>query len=72
MNIKLKMKLKDIIDNEIMSLKNFTEVKNYIKLMPHQNLNYISIAFCIDNIYALYSYVSMISILETKNFNIVI
>ena len=61
--------LKDIIDNEIMSFKNFTEVENYIKLMPHQNLNYISIAFCIDNIYALYSYVSMISILETKNFN---
>ena len=37
--------------------------------MPNPNLNYISIAFCLDNKYALYGYVSMISILETKNYN---
>ena len=61
--------LKDIIDNEIISFKDFKEVENYIKLIPYPNLNYISVAFCIDNNYSLYGYVSMTSILETKNFN---
>jgi lipopolysaccharide biosynthesis glycosyltransferase len=60
--------LKDYLDNEL-SFKNFKDLENYINFLPNQNLNYISIAFCLDNKYALYGYVSMISILETKNYN---
>lgn len=60
--------LKDIIDNEI-SFNEFNELEKFIKMMPNKDINYISISFCLDNKYILYSYVSMISILETKNCN---
>ena len=60
--------LKDYLDNEL-SFQKFKDLENYIKFLPNQNLNYISIAFCLDNKYALYGYVSIISILETKNYN---
>ena len=60
--------LKDIIDNETIFFQ-FNNLEKYIKSLPQENLNYISIAFCLDNKYAIYGYVSMISILESKNFN---
>lgn len=60
--------LKDIIDKEI-TFNNFDNIEKYIKLMPELNLNYISIAYSLDNKYFLFGYISIISILETKNFN---
>ena len=60
--------LKDYLDNEI-SFQKLKDLENYIQFLPNQNLNYISIAFCLDNKYTFYGYVSMISILETKNYN---
>ena len=41
----------------------------YIDLMPSPNLNYISIAFCPNNYYTSLTYVSMTSILNSKDCN---
>jgi hypothetical protein len=60
--------LKDIIDNGI-SFKNFSDLKQYIQLNNIPNLNYIYISYSLDNKYIFYTYVSIISVLETKNFN---
>ena len=60
--------LNNIIDDDI-KLNNFIQLENYVKLIPTLNLNYISIAYSLDNIYILYCYISIISILESKNDN---
>ena len=61
--------LKDIFDNGN-QIKDFNELISYIhQFFPHPNINNISIAFCIDNNYILNAYVSIISILENKNYN---
>lgn len=60
--------LKDIIDNEI-TFNDFDYLEKYIKLIPEPNLNYISIAYSLDNKYFIFGYISIISLLETKNFN---
>ena len=49
--------------------KNINELINYIISMPNPVMNYISIAFCPDNFYVPLTYVSMTSILNSKNFN---
>ena len=60
--------LKDIFDNEIF-FEDFLDLEKYIKLIPTLNINYISISFSVDNNYIFFCYVSLISILESKNFN---
>ena len=60
--------IRDIYDNDLL-FKKFNNIIEYIKLIKNQNINYISISFALDNKYALFGYVSMISILETKNYN---
>ena len=61
-------KLNDIYDNN-MFFKNIKEIINYIFLMPNPIVNYIPIAFCPDNYYVSLTYVSMTSILNSKNYN---
>ena len=60
--------LNNIIDDDI-KLNDFIQLENYIKIIPTINLNYISIAYSFDNNYILYAYISIISILESKNYN---
>ena len=60
--------LNDICDNSTY-FKNIKEMIKYIKLMPIPNLNYISIAFCPNNYYTSLTYVSMTSILNSKDYN---
>lgn len=60
--------LNDIYDNN-MFFKNIKEIINYIFLMPSPIVNYIPIAFCPDNYYVSLTYVSMTSILNSKNYN---
>ena len=60
--------IRDIFDNEIY-FERFDELINIIQSFPKKNLNYISIALCIDNNYILNAYVAIISILENKNYN---
>ena len=60
--------LKDIFDNELI-FEDFFNLEKYIKLTPTLNVNYISISFSVDKNYLFFCYVSMISILESKNFN---
>jgi hypothetical protein len=60
--------LNDIYDNNIY-FKDIKEMINYINLMPTPNLNYISIAFCLNNYYTSLTYVSMTSILNSKDCN---
>ena len=60
--------LNDIYDNN-MFFKNINEIINYIFLMPNPIVNYIPIAFCPDNYYVSLTYVSMTSILNSKNYN---
>lgn len=60
--------LNDIYDNN-MFFKNIKEIINYIFLMPNPIVNYIPIAFCPDNYYVSLTYVSMTSILNSKNYN---
>ena len=62
--------LKDIIDDNII-FNDINKLENYIKIIQPVNLNYIPISYSIDNKYTIYSYVSMISILESKNYNII-
>lgn len=56
-----------LLDEENLNFNN-TELINNIKSIPLPNLNYISIAFCPNNKYTPFTYVSMISILSTKSF----
>ena len=55
----------DLLDNGNFVF-NYKELINKIKSLPNPDLNYISIAFCPNNLYTPLTYVSMISILKTK------
>ena len=46
---------------------NYTELINNIKSSPFPNFNYISIAYCPNNIYTPFAYVSMLSALSSKS-----
>lgn len=41
----------------------------YIDSLDKPRLNYISIAFCLNDYYSAYVYVAMISILDSKNYH---
>lgn len=60
--------LRDIHDNGIY-FKKINDLIIYVLNLPNKIVNYISISFCLDNIYILNTYVAMISILENKNYN---
>ena len=62
--IKTKL-LSDLLDSGKF-IFNYMELVNKIKSLSLPNLNYISIAFCPNNIYTPLTYVSMISILKNK------
>ena len=57
--------LNEICDNDYY-FNDFNELINYISLIPDQQVNYISIAFCPNNYYTPLTYVSMTSILISK------
>ena len=59
--------LRDAFDQDL-SFDNFTSIIDYIFSLPEPKLNYISIALCPDNYYSAYTYVAMISILNSKNY----
>ena len=59
--------LRDIIDNGI-KFKKINDLIIYVLNLHIPNINYISISFCLDNIYILNAYVAMISILDNKNY----
>ena len=59
--------LRDIMDKEI-SFKNFENMISYLLSLPKPHLNYVSIALCSDNYYTAYTYVVMLSILNSKNY----
>ena len=48
--------------------ESYDELINLIYSFKKPNLNYISIAFCIDNNYILSTYTALISILDNKNY----
>ena len=58
--------LSELLDNGKFNL-NYTELINNIKSSPLPNFNYISIAYCPNNAYTPFVYVSMISILSSKS-----
>ena len=58
--------LSDLLDNGKFNF-NYTELINNIKSLPLPNFNYISIAYCPNNIYTPFAYVSMISTLSSKS-----
>ena len=58
--------IKDIMDLEI-EFHDFKDIINYINLWPIKKMNFINIAFCPDNYYSYLTYVSMISILSSKD-----
>ena len=60
--------LRDIIDTR-KTVHNINELLNYIISIPEPKLNYISIAFCIDNYYSSLAYTAMSSILNSKDIN---
>ena len=60
--------LKDITDNCIY-FEELSVLIEHILHLPKPSLNYISISFCMDNIYILNTYVAIISILSNKNDN---
>ena len=57
--------LKTLIDKDIYFNK-YSDLVNYLFFNLTTNINYISIAFCPDNYYTPYTYVAMISILNSK------
>ena len=54
--------LSELLDNGKFNF-DYTKLINSIKSSPLPNFNYISIAYCPNNIYTPFAYVSMISIL---------
>ena len=58
--------LSDLLDNGNFDL-NYKNLINSIKSIPLSNFNYISIAYCPNNIYTPFAYVSMISVLSSKS-----
>ena len=59
--------LKDIIDQDIY-FESYSNIINYIYKSSETQLNYISITLCPDNYYSVYTYVAMISILNSKHY----
>ena len=60
--------LKDLIDNG-KNFFSFNDILTNVSTKPLTNFNYIHISFCPDNRFSKLAYVSMISILSSKNFN---
>lgn len=58
--------LSDLLDNGKFNF-NYTRLIKRIKSAPLPNLNYISIAYCPNNIYTPFTYVSMLSALSSKS-----
>ena len=58
--------LSELLDNGKFNF-NHTELINSIKSSPLPNFNYISIAYCPNNIYTPFAYVSMLSALCSKS-----
>ena len=58
--------LSELLDNGKFNF-DYTKLINSIKSSPLPNFNYISIAYCPNNIYTPFAYVSMISILSSKS-----
>jgi len=58
--------LRKLIDNGQL-FKNYNIMIDYITSLPKPNLNYINIAMCPNDYYVPLTYVSMISILSSKN-----
>ena len=58
--------LSELLDNGKFNF-DYTKLINNIKSSPLPNFNYISIAYCPNNAYKPFVYVSMISILSSKN-----
>ena len=59
--------VRDVIDRDL-SFQNVSDFINYILPLPESPLNYVSIALSPDNYYSSYTYVSMLSILNSKNY----
>lgn len=59
--------LRDIMDKEI-SFKDFSNIISYVLSLPKPHLNFVSIALSPDNLYTAYTYVVMLSILNSKNY----
>ena len=57
--------LKSLLDRDF-NFKNYSDIINYLFFNITNKIDYISIAFCPDNYYTTYTYVAMISILNTK------
>lgn len=60
-------KIKDILESSL-NFKNFQEIINYIIPLSEPKLNYISLAFTLNDYYSPSVYVSMISILHSKDY----
>ena len=58
--------LSELLDNGKFNF-DYTKLINSIKSSPLPNFNYISIAYCPNNIYTPFAYVSMISTLSSKS-----
>ena len=57
--------IKYLIDNDL-NFKKYSDITNYLIYNYTTKLNYISIALCPDNYYTAYTYVAMLSILNSK------
>ena len=57
--------IKNLIEDNLF-FNNISNLYNYLLLNNEPKLNYISIAFCPDNYYTAYTYVAMMSILNSK------
>jgi len=68
-NYLIKKKVLDNIIDDDIELNELIQLENYIRSIPTLNLNYISISYSLDNKYILYCYISIVSILESKNYN---
>ena len=59
--------IKDISEKRL-TFNTFEEIINYITSLKEPKLNYISLAFTLNNYYTSSAYVSITSILHSKNF----
>lgn len=59
--------LKDIVDNKLI-FKNYTEIIKYITSLSDPQVIYLPLSFALNNYYSPSLYVSMISILNSKNY----
>ena len=59
--------LLDIFDHND-KFDNFGEIINYVYSYPKPKLTYVPVSFCLDNSYTIFSYTSMLSILDSKTY----